>query len=165
MDTDAVYGPTQDDKVKRNAYFMFCFDDFDYPCVYTPNIFQCNWINWDSDLSVWDEFKNSNENWGLSSNVCESSNTASCSDVWDSEETCNNGKWTDSASVEHDYVDVGKALFGSMVCQWAGGSASECGYTVGADTIVYKSKGIDAGVKLHTSDRYEQRYCSELDTD
>jgi len=154
MDTDAVFGPTQDDKIKDNAYFLWCFDDTDLPCVYTPNEFDCDWINWDSDLSVWDEFK-SGENWGLDSSLPYSA-------AWDSTESCNTGTWG-----THSYADVGKLLFSSMVCQWGGGDpVNDCTYTIGTDSVMYVSKGTQDGkAQLHTSDRYDQRYCSENDFD
>jgi hypothetical protein len=55
-----------------------------------------------------------------------------------------------------------RALFASMICTWSEGS--DCAITVGAKTIKYNSKGVEDGIVLDTSDRYEQRLCNDKDT-
>merc|ERR1711997_405502 len=58
-----------------------------------------------------------------------------------------------------------QALFASMVCRWSVDSAEPCVQTVGADKILYNSKGTEAGVLLDVSDRYAQRFCDTKDLD
>merc|ERR1719222_1304468 len=84
-----------------------------------------------------------------------------------------------------------RLMFASMVCRWSGGTVEQCGYTRSqaealdmtaaydsqadwiaalpasftdsSTPIVFKSKGTEAGLKLHTSERYENRYCDPED--
>jgi hypothetical protein len=54
LDDHNVFGYSKDEDVVDNAYFLWCFDDADYPCIYGPKEFDCNWIDWDEP---WEPYK------------------------------------------------------------------------------------------------------------
>jgi len=169
MDTNNLFvSPKQQEKLDY-GYFLYCFDDESIPCTYTPSAFTCGFVDWDS---AWEDggFK-SGDDWGMT-NFGSYSGIAelSAGNPWDTRSACVAGE---------DSEKFGKVMFASMICQWAGGSASECTYTVdeargllndndflasaaGTLGLVFESKSIGTTV-LHTSERYENRYCSNED--
>lgn len=160
---------TKDDVVK-NVYFLWCFKDYnDYPCVYTPKEFNCDWIGWDDDQNA-DRFKtwfNFKENWMADAVTMDNGDVLT---PWE--------KGTEATMCNDDTVDVGRALFSSMICQMAAnsdaatvGDASACqNIAVAAgpyagQTVTYASKGTRNNIGLSVSDRYEQRFCEPKDLD
>eukprot|EP00494_Astrolonche_serrata_P024265 UN24523 len=141
MDTDQVFDYTNDSKIQRNAYFMWCFNNDDYPCVYTPQVFDCGWVNWKS--GPFDEFK-ANENWGPTGT-----------------------QFPTDCSVSGN-LEIGQRLFAQMICHWVSDGLADdyCETTYSnSGATVYESKGKTAGVKNDQSDRYDQRYCNDKDLD
>jgi len=126
-----------------NAYFMWCFDNKDYPCVYTSKEFSCNWVNWDEPYSP---FKGSGD-WAPTG-----------THTWPASKT-------DCKTATPDELEKYQALFSSMVCQWSTTETANCEKMVNGEKVVYSSKGTAAGVFLDESDRYEQRFCTEEDLD
>merc|ERR1711997_1428795 len=100
MDTDQVFDYTNDPKVQRNAFFMWCFDDDDYACSYTPEIFACDWIKWKS--GPFSPYKDEND-WYPTVG-------------WPTREECNN---------DVGELNRGRALFAQMICHWIGGTSCD----------------------------------------
>jgi len=179
MDSTVLFVPQKNKDKMKYGYFMWCFDDASKQCVYTPAQFDCNWIGWNGD--DFDPFRKGNEwamnNWADYSSQPEFNGWGG--NPFENESACKDHK---DAGAE----TFGQFMFASMVCQWAGGSESECTYQIdngvvevseGAlpafdagsvfagytGSLVYKSSGTEDGIVLHTSERYENRYCQEED--
>jgi len=180
MDKHFVFAPPKVKKLYKNGYFLWCFDDSSYECVYTPKTHECDWIDWKT--TAWKPFKSSTSDWGPSNIGSEYSGlTGVTQDCWSNKGTCE-GSLPCKA--------FNKVMFASMICKWSGGSDADCSYTyadllalsmsnaegwdfaaitawdaeLAGGAILYKSKPVtDDGVVLHTSDRYENRYCDRTD--
>jgi hypothetical protein len=176
MDDDVLFVPQKNKEKMTYGYFMNCFDDSSLECAYTPQTFDCNFVDWDD---AWEPFKAGND-WGMT-NFGDYSSLGFTSNPTQDRTYCNENKANMGTEV------FGKLMFASMYCQWAGGSESECTYTVTNGKImlpnslegddlnsytaftginkdfVFKSKAQAKGVVLHTSDRYANRYCSTED--
>jgi len=177
MDKHFVFSPPKVEKLYKNGYFLWCFDDSSYECVYTPKTFNCDFIKWKD--SAWEPFEQGAD-WGYNGDM---------SVYTDVEPDClfNKGTCENSAKCR----GFAKAMFASMTCKWsegplATGETSKCSFTQAdlaatsygngfadanaeiptipdANPILFKSKGTEAGLKLGTSERYENRYCDEED--
>jgi len=160
LDEHNVFGYTKDSDVLENSYFMWCFDNTDYKCVYTPKEFSCDWVKWDDPYSP---FKGSGD-WAPKSNTDPYKQNV----IWPSSKGDCNTKKKETPEVFEEW----QALFSSMICQWSkevdpstDRKEDPCALKVGSSFVKYTSKGTEAGVYLDESDRYEQRFCDEEDLD
>jgi hypothetical protein len=146
-----VFGPTTDDDIQENAFFLWCFDKVeDYPCVYTPAYFHKDFVNWDKDV-----YKPYLNEWqAVDPNSDDSAATYTFLEFPSSKD-----------AVTDDNLEQYEVLFASMVCKWGGYSDEECTFAVGGNNILYKSQGTEDGVVVDTSDRYANRFCETEDLD
>jgi len=180
MDKHFIFAPPKIKKLFEFGYFLWCFTDSSMECVYTPKTFTCDMIEWKE--SAWEPFASGGDwypsNWqaledaGVSVDGVAAGDLSTC---WTNEGVCN---------ANPQCLTVNKAMFSSMVCQWANGIGNErCTWTQallaaseGIDTanlptmnagtaggIVYESKGTKDGVYLDTSERFSNRYCQPED--
>merc|ERR1719232_957534 len=176
MDKHFVFSPPKVEKLYKNGYFLWCFDDSSYECVYTPKTFNCDFIKWKD--SAWEPFEQGGD-WGYSGDM--SVYTDVPDDCLFSKSVCNSNP---------KCLGFAKAMFASMVCKWSEGEVaagqSKCAFTqadlaansygngfaaAGAEIptvpvdhpILFQSKGTQDGLKVGTSERYENRYCDEED--
>jgi len=174
MDKHFIFAPPKIKKLFTYGYFLWCFTDDSLECVYTPNTFSCDMIDWKE--SAWKPFKE--DDWmptnfnDYPANFVDG--VADVSECWMNKDTCN---------ANSQCLTFNKAMFSSMVCKWADGiDSGRCTWTrqqlidaqgvdeadipvglVDAGTIEYKSKGTQNGVILDTSQRYSNRYCQPED--
>jgi len=176
MDKHFVFSPPKVEKLYKNGYFLWCFDDSSYECVYTPKTFNCDFNKWKD--SAWKPFE-SGADWGYNGDM---------SVYPDVPDDCLFNKGTCNSNPK--CLGFAKAMFASMTCKWsegplAAGETTKCSFTqadlegtygngfaaAGAEVptvpvgnpILFQSKGTQAGLKLGTSERYENRYCDEED--
>merc|ERR1719461_1724142 len=177
MDSHAVYGPSTEKDVRKNAYYMWCFEDADLVCVYTPRVWDCDYVDW-HDYS-YPEFR---DDWTPDFTTLGLTTPSNYENTWKERDDCKNQPLAQ---------ELGMVLFSSLVCQWAGGSESECTWTHGdikakysgsntafktngfssiyngaisdSTPFFYKRKGGKSVPMVGTSKRYEQRYCNPKD--
>merc|ERR1719383_1322486 len=157
MDKHFVFSPPKVEKLYKNGYFLWCFDDSSYECVYTPKTFNCDFIKWKD--SAWEPFEQGGD-WGYNGDM--SVYTDVPEDCLFSKSTCeNNPKCKGFA----------KAMFASTQADLAATSYGNGFAAAGAEIptvpvdnpILFQSKGTQDGLKVGTSERYENRYCDEED--
>merc|ERR1740129_1953124 len=136
MDKHFVFSPPKVEKLYKNGYFLWCFDDSSYECVYTPKTFNCDFIKWKD--SAWEPFEQGAD-WGYNGDM--SVYTDVGPDCLFNKGTCEN----------------------SAKCRGFAKANAEIPTIPDANPILFKSKGTEAGLKLGTSERYENRYCDEED--
>jgi len=155
LDNHNVFGHSKDDDILKNTYFLWCFDHDDFPCVYTPKQFDCDWNDWDKP---WDPFSESSK-W--KPKAAEGYTEVN----WPTEAVC---KATKEATDDLSLVKMQKwrALFSSMICRWSTTEYEKyCVHEVADGTkILFNSEGSEKKVYLDESDRYFQRFCDDEDT-
>jgi len=181
MDKHFIFAPPKIKKLFEFGYFLWCFTDSSMECVYTPKTFSCDMIDWKE--SAWEPFAAGGDwsptNWNdLSAGGITVDGVTDLSQCWKNKGTCNDNP---------QCLTLNKAMFSSMVCQWADGIGnSRCSWTKAQleavetanngiaagsipnftgtlDAINYESKGTKDGVYLDTSQRYDNRYCQPED--
>jgi len=145
IDKSQVFASTTSDlDIRQYAYFLTCFDDSAYNCVYFPQEYSCGWRNWDKEKEAKERYFDSGADLFADGTV-----------QWISHADC----LTQAAGPSEQYIDQ-QRLFASMICKLFGGNDLDCTYNT---NVLFTSKLTTAGVKAATSDIYEQRYCESVD--
>merc|ERR1719499_1327844 len=110
MDKHFVFSPPKVEKLYKNGYFLWCFDDSSYECVYTPKTFNCDFIKWKD--SAWEPFEQGGD-WGYNGDM--SVYTDVPDDCLFSKSVCESNP---------KCFGFAKAMFASMVCKWSEGEVA-----------------------------------------
>merc|ERR1719447_182086 len=181
LDQDNIFPRVVDDDVINYGYYMWCFENNDHPCVYTPKDFSKDWVNWQDNNrpNVLAPFRETADN-GVGDFYPKDIKI----EYTDAGETVTYSNWgvsitstkTDSTRTEYDDVakEIGVRLYKSMICQWLGKSADDCVPDVNPDDLdviqvnreaIKWASDTDKPTRiLDQSALYSDRYCSGKDT-